>query len=139
VRHLFRPLDDIRAGALRYEAGDFSHPIPRRRNDELGDLADQVNAMAGGLHRMLDGQRELLLAISHELRSPLTRARLNAELLGDGAERSALLRDLGQMRDRSATCWKASAWLRAAALQRATGGLERAGAGWRPRLPAATR
>ena len=99
VRHLFRPLDDIRAGALRYEAGDFSHPIPRRRNDELGDLADQVNAMAGGLHRMLDGQRELLLAISHELRSPLTRARLNAELLGDGAERSALLRDLGQMRD----------------------------------------
>jgi signal transduction histidine kinase len=99
VRHLFRPLDDIRAGALRYGAGDFSQPIPKRRDDELGDLADQVNAMAGGLHRMLDGQRELLLAISHELRSPLTRARLHAELLSDGTERSALLRDLGLMRD----------------------------------------
>ena len=99
VRHLFRPLDDIRAGALRFGAGDFSVPIPQRRRDELGDLAAQVNAMASNLQRMLEGQRGLLLAISHELRSPLTRARLNAELVADGPEREALLRDLGAMRD----------------------------------------
>jgi signal transduction histidine kinase len=48
---------------------------------------------------MLVGQRGLLLAISHELRSPLTRARLHAELLEPGDGREALLRDLGQMRD----------------------------------------
>jgi signal transduction histidine kinase len=99
VRHLFRPLDDIRAGALRYGDGDFSSPIPLRRNDELGDLAAQVNAMAGGLQRLLEGQRGLLLAISHELRSPLTRARLNAELVAEGDSRDALLRDLALMCD----------------------------------------
>lgn len=99
VRYSLRPLDDIHAGARRYEAGDFSQPIRRRRRDELGDLADQVNAMAGGLQRMLEGQRGLQLAISHELRSPLTRARLNTELLADSPERAALERDLGQMRD----------------------------------------
>ncbi|MEK8048764.1 ATP-binding protein [Ideonella sp. DXS22W] len=99
VRHLFRPLDDIRAGAQRYGAGDFSQPIPQRRRDELGELAGQVNAMAEGLNRMLEGQRGLLLAISHELRSPLTRARLNAELVAEGPERDALLRDLAAMRD----------------------------------------
>lgn len=99
VRHLFRPLDDIRAGAQRYGQGDFSQPIPRLHRDELGDLAEQVNNMASGLQRLLEGQRGLLLAISHELRSPLTRARLNAELVGEGASRDALLRDLGQMRD----------------------------------------
>jgi signal transduction histidine kinase len=99
VRHLFRPLDDIRAGALRYGDGDFSSPIPMRRNDELGDLAAQVNAMAGGLQRLLEGQRSLLLAISHELRSPLTRARLNAELVPESDSRDALLRDLALMRD----------------------------------------
>ncbi len=99
VRRLFKPLDDIRAGALRYGDGDFSRPIPIRRHDELGELAVQVNAMAGKLARMLEGQRALLLAISHELRSPLTRARLNAELVADGAERDALLRDLAAMRD----------------------------------------
>lgn len=99
VRRLFRPLDDIRAGTQRYGRGDFSQPIPQRRPDELGELAQQVNAMASGLQTMLEGQRGLLLAISHELRSPLTRARLNAELVAEGPERDALLRDLAQMRD----------------------------------------
>ncbi len=99
VRRLFRPIDDIRAGALRYGSGDFAQRIPVRRQDELGELATQVNTMASSLQRMLEGQRGLLLAISHELRSPLTRARLHAELLAEGEERGALLRDLGQMRD----------------------------------------
>ena len=101
VRHLMRPLRDIRAGAVRFGQGDFSTPITVRRRDELGDLAGQVNTMASGLHHMLDAKRQLLLAISHELRSPLTRARLNAELVSDSDEnrdaRSALLRDLAEM------------------------------------------
>jgi signal transduction histidine kinase len=99
VRRLLRPLNDIRAGALRYGRGDFSQPIPTRRHDELGDLALQINGMADGLHQMLDAKRQLLLAISHELRSPLTRARLNAELVDESEARSALLRDLSEMRD----------------------------------------
>ena len=99
VRRLLRPLADIRAGALRYGAGDFSQPIRPRRHDELGDLAGQINRMADGLHGMLDAKRQLLLAISHELRSPLTRARLNAELVDEGPARDALLHDLSEMRD----------------------------------------
>ena len=99
VRRLLRPLNDIRAGALRYGSGDFSLPIPSRRHDELGDLAVQINGMADGLHHMLDAKRQLLLSISHELRSPLTRARLNAELVDESDARSALLHDLSEMRD----------------------------------------
>ena len=70
-----------------------------RRTDELGALAGRVNGMATNLHGMLEAKRALLLAISHELRSPLTRARVNAELLDDSAPRQALLDDLGAMRD----------------------------------------
>ena len=99
VRTLLRPLADIRAGAIRYGAGDFSQPIPARARGELGELAQQVNGMADGLHGMLDAKRQLLLAISHELRSPLTRARLNAELVDEGHARDALLHDLAEMRD----------------------------------------
>jgi signal transduction histidine kinase len=103
VRRLLRPLDDIRDGAQRFGRGEFETPIPIRRNDELGDLAQRINTMARDIHGMLDAKRALLLALSHELRSPLTRARLNAELLPatpEGqAERAALLRDLGEMRD----------------------------------------
>ena len=105
VRHLLRPLQAIRAGAVRFGQGNFSRPIAVRRRDELGDLADQVNTMASGLQGMLDAKRQLLLAISHELRSPLTRARLNAELMPDEGNvteegrraRTALLRDLAEM------------------------------------------
>jgi signal transduction histidine kinase len=99
VRHLLRPLDDIRAGALRFGQGRFDQPIPLRRKDELGELAEQVNTMARDIRGMLDAKRGLLLAVSHELRSPLTRARLNAELVAPGEARDALLRDLGTMRD----------------------------------------
>ena len=99
VRHMLRPLVALRAGAVRYGQGDFSQPIVPRNRDELGDLAEQVNGMAARLHHMLDAKRQLLLAISHELRSPLARARMNAELIEESGERSALLRDLGEMRD----------------------------------------
>jgi signal transduction histidine kinase len=101
VRRLLKPLDDIGAGAKRFGAGDFGQKIPVRRHDELGDLAGQINTMGQDIHQMLEAKRALLLAISHELRSPLTRARLNVELLPEspetGAQRDALLRDLTEM------------------------------------------
>lgn len=99
MRHWLRPLGDIRAGAVRYGLGQFDRPIPVRSDDELGRLAAQINTMAGELRQMLDAKRALLLSISHELRSPLTRARLNAELVDEGPSRDALLRDLGEMRE----------------------------------------
>lgn len=104
VRHLLRPLDDIRRGARRFGNGDFGEPIPVRhahRPDELGQLAGTINTMGEDIHQMLEAKRALLLAMSHELRSPLTRARLNAELLPEStdvqAQRAALMRDLGEM------------------------------------------
>ncbi|MEJ8826338.1 ATP-binding protein [Variovorax humicola] len=103
VSRLLRPLIDIREGAERFGRGEFAQPIPIRRRDDLGDLAQRINTMAHDIQGMLDAKRALLLALSHELRSPLTRARLNAELLPDtpegAAERDALLRDLNEMRD----------------------------------------
>ncbi len=99
VRHLLKPLEAIGAGVARFGRGEFAQPIASRHDDELGDLAERINRMAASLRGMLDAKRALLLAISHELRSPLTRARLNAELVGEGEHRDALLRDLGEMRD----------------------------------------
>jgi len=106
VRNMLRPLADIRVGALRFGEGDFTQAIAVRHAkhaDELGELAAAINSMGADIHQMLEAKRALLLAISHELRSPLTRARLNTELLPETAEvqaqRDALLRDLSLMRD----------------------------------------
>ena len=105
VRRILRPLDAIGEGARRFGAGDFSQPIPERcckAHDELGELAVTINTMGQDIHQMLEAKRALLLAISHELRSPLTRARLNTELLPEddalvNPQRQALLRDLQEM------------------------------------------
>jgi signal transduction histidine kinase len=104
VRRLLRPLDAIQAGAQRFGAGDFGQPIAvphPHQPDELGQLAATINTMGQDIRRMLDAKRALLLAISHELRSPLTRARLNTELLPEtpdvNPQREALLRDLQEM------------------------------------------
>jgi signal transduction histidine kinase len=117
VRRLLRPLDDIRAGAQRFGAGAFDQPIPVRhahRPDELGQLAATINTMGEDIHQMLEAKRALLLAMSHELRSPLTRARLNAELLPETAEVDPSARPCcatwARWRASSPTCWKASAW-----------------------------
>lgn len=99
VRHLLKPLEAIGEGVARFGRGEFGGPIVTAHDDELADLAGRINRMAASLQGMLDAKRALLLAISHELRSPLTRARLNAELVPEGEPRDALLRDLGEMRD----------------------------------------
>ena len=105
VRRTLRPLDAISAGARRFGQGNFDDPIPAawtRRHGELGELATTLNTMGEDIRQMLDAKRSLLLAISHEIRSPLTRARLHAELLPEDdlevrPQREALLRDLREM------------------------------------------
>lgn len=99
IRHMVQPLHALAQGAEAFRRGEFSHRVPIIHGDEIGDLAQRFNQMAADIQAMLDGKRALLLAISHELRSPLTRARLHAELVGEGASRDALLDELAQMRD----------------------------------------
>lgn len=97
IRRLFAPIDTIKAGVARIGSGDLAHRIRVARRDELGALADSVNTMADDLQGLLEAKRQLLLAISHELRSPLTRAKLATELLDDPARAGAIGRELDEM------------------------------------------
>lgn len=97
IRWLFRPVADIQAVVRRIGAGDLDYRIAPRRPDELGELAASVNAMADEIRRMLDAKRQLLLALSHELRSPLTRARVRLALLEESSGHDSLDADLAEM------------------------------------------
>ena len=97
VRWLFRPIEAIRQGARRIGRGDFGHRIGTTRNDQLGDLAADINGMADDVQRMLDAKRQLLLGISHELRSPLSRIRLALELADDSTQLRGLRADVAEM------------------------------------------
>lgn len=98
VRGLFRPIATIRTGAAYIGAGHFGHRIQTRRDDELGELADDINLMAGKVQRMLDAKRQLLLGVSHELRSPISRMNLGLALLDDSPAVGALRQDVQEMR-----------------------------------------
>jgi signal transduction histidine kinase len=57
--------------------------LTRHQPGEVGALAEAVNDMASRIEKQLRDQRELLAAVSHEIRSPLARLRVLAELLQD--------------------------------------------------------
>ncbi|MCC7242131.1 MAG: HAMP domain-containing protein [Acidobacteria bacterium] len=81
ARYLARPLRLVRDASYRLAAGDLNAragPGVGTRNDEIGDLVRDFDAMAGRLEALLHAQSQLLSDMSHELRSPL--ARLNVAL-----------------------------------------------------------
>jgi signal transduction histidine kinase len=86
ANHLARPLEQLAFAADRFGAGDlkFRATPPGRHGRwavvEVRDVAFSFNRMADRVEAMVRGQRELLGAISHELRSPLGRARVALEI-----------------------------------------------------------
>ena len=97
VRWLFRPIRAIRTGAAHIGRGNFNHRITNIRRDQLGDLAEDINTLAGDVESMLDAKRALLLGISHELRTPLSRMRLNIEFLDDEEQKEDIKAEIVEM------------------------------------------
>lgn len=98
TRRLFAPIKSIEDGIGKIGDGQLDFRIDMQRYDELGSLAERVNQMAERLQSMLQARRDLLLAISHELKSPLARSRVTLELLESSKYRETLLHDQEEMR-----------------------------------------
>lgn len=97
TRRLFAPIEQIKEGVRRIGGGELGHRLAINRRDELGELSGNINEMADDIEQMLEAKRQLLLAISHELRSPLTRAKVAVELLDDEKQRQTIRQDLNEM------------------------------------------
>ena len=97
VTWLFKPIRAIRQGAEHIGRGNFDHRITGLRQDQLGDLAADINRMAGDVENLLDAKRALLLGISHELRTPLSRMRLQLEFLEDADNAESLKAEIVEM------------------------------------------
>ena len=97
IHRLLRPVRDIQAGVARMGSGELNHRIALRSQDDLGELSVSINEMAGDIEQMLDAKRQMLLGISHELRSPITRAKISTELLEPSATRARLEDDFLEM------------------------------------------
>jgi len=93
ARKLVRPLSDLIRVTRDIGSGNLSSRVRlgRHHMGEVGVLADSVNDMARRIERQLNDQRELLAAVSHEIRSPLARLRVLVELLRDSSADSVTL------------------------------------------------
>lgn len=97
VQWLFKPIRQIRVGARHIGRGNFDHRITNIRKDQLGELAEAINKLAGDVEGMLDAKRALLLGISHELRTPLSRMRLGIEFLDNEDDAEKLKAEIVEM------------------------------------------
>jgi two-component system, OmpR family, sensor kinase len=90
ARRLTRPLAELVQVTKDIGAGKLTARVrlTRHQPGEVGALAEAVNDMAERIEKQLRDQRELLAAVSHEIRSPLARLRVLAELL-QGSEPDA--------------------------------------------------
>jgi two-component system OmpR family sensor kinase len=88
ARTVARPVADTAAAADRIAGGDLDARVPEppgTHDDELTRLARSVNAMAAALGQSRAAERDFLLSVSHDLRTPLTSIGGWAEALADGA------------------------------------------------------
>jgi signal transduction histidine kinase len=96
-KRLLRPVLFLDDGVERLSKGDLNVAVPVLTRDEFGVLTDAFNKMVGRVRQMVQARDQLLLDVSHELRSPLTRLKVALALLPDDENRSGMAGDLNEM------------------------------------------
>jgi len=87
ARRVLKRIDVIRGTSTKIMSGNLSERIPlTKRNDEFDGLATNLNAMLDRIEQLMQGLKEVTDNVAHDLKTPLTRLRNQAEsALRDGA------------------------------------------------------
>jgi signal transduction histidine kinase len=97
VRWLTRPLAVLATAADALGRDMHRPPLPEEGPAEVRRAAAAFNTMQARLQVHLREREQMLAAVSHDLRTPITRLRLRSELIGDEALRVKFARDLAEM------------------------------------------
>jgi two-component system, OmpR family, sensor histidine kinase BaeS len=81
---LIQPVGELTRAAKRLSRGDLAQRVPVKGDDELAELGQAFNHMAGSLQQAEENRREMTADIAHELRTPLSVQRAHLEALQDG-------------------------------------------------------
>ncbi|HEV7134016.1 MAG TPA: HAMP domain-containing sensor histidine kinase [Gaiellaceae bacterium] len=84
-RRIARPVRRVAAASRSLARGTRPEPVPVEGASELAMLATAFNDLAEQLSRAREAEKNFLLSVSHELKTPLTAIRGYAEALEDGA------------------------------------------------------
>ena len=97
ARGIVRPLEDLAAAAEKLGRDREPTLVDGFNTPELQAIGRSFNAMQLRLKRFVDDRLQMIAAISHDLRTPLTRLRLLAEYLPDQDQRRQMLSDIEDM------------------------------------------
>lgn len=89
ARSISAPLEKLGDLTRAFGAGDLSARSGLTSDDEIGDLARELDKMAERVVELRRTEKELLANVSHELRTPLARIRMALELVREGDTVSA--------------------------------------------------
>jgi signal transduction histidine kinase len=98
VRWVTAPLAEVASAATSFGRSPQAHEALNRRGPrEITQVTDALNDMRTRIRQLLEDRTRMLAAISHDLRTPLTRLRLRAERINQDGLRTAILGDLIKM------------------------------------------
>jgi signal transduction histidine kinase len=97
ARMLTAPLRRLAEGADRFAIDLDATPLAQQGPAEIQKLAHAFNTMKSRIRQLVDSRSRMLAAVSHDLRTPLTRLRLRAETLPDGDDKERMLKDVVTM------------------------------------------
>ncbi len=97
VRHAVRPLTILTKAADRLGRDVLAPPVQISGPREVMAAATAFNRMQGRLRRFIEDRTQMIAAISHDLRTPITRLKLRAEFVEDDEQREKILADLDEM------------------------------------------
>jgi signal transduction histidine kinase len=86
ARGLTQPLRSMAGAARRLARGDYTQRVPITSRDEVGQLAEAFNRMAGEMEGLERLRRDLVANVSHELKTPISALRARLENIMDGVE-----------------------------------------------------
>ena len=98
ARALAAPLSSFAKAAESFSLNGGTAPLPEHGPEEIRSVAKALNRMRERITALIDDRTRMLAAISHDLRTPITRMRLRSEFIEDEAHRCRMLADLDQMR-----------------------------------------
>ncbi|MGC8535391.1 MAG: sensor histidine kinase [Rhizomicrobium sp.] len=98
VRRVTRPLSQLTSAASMVAHGGEAPRLDEAGPQDMRRAAQAFNAMTDQVRRMLESQRQLLSAVGHDLRTPLTAMRISTEFIDDDEVRERIEKNLDELR-----------------------------------------
>ena len=97
TRRFVRPIRQLAAAVRRFGVNPQAPPLAESGPQEFRDVIRAFNTMQAQIQKFVAYRTMMLAAISHDLRTPLTRVRLRGELIDDEIQQARLFRDVDEM------------------------------------------